>query len=35
MIGVTGIARYLYSKNKKSFQANWKDLEADSGLKLK
>jgi N6-L-threonylcarbamoyladenine synthase len=35
MIGIAGIARYLYSKNKKSFQANWKNLEANSGLKLK
>jgi N6-L-threonylcarbamoyladenine synthase len=35
MIGVAGIARYLYPKSKKSFQVNWKDLEADSGLKLK
>jgi N6-L-threonylcarbamoyladenine synthase len=35
MIGVAGMARYLYSKNKKSFQNNWKDLEASSGLKLR
>lgn len=35
MIGVAGIARYLYSKNKKTFQTNWKDLEASSSLKLK
>ena len=35
MIGVAGTARYLYSKNKKPFQTNWKDLEASSSLKLK
>lgn len=35
MIGIAGMARFLYSKNKKPFQTNWKDLEADSGLKLK
>lgn len=35
MIGIAGIARYLYSKNKKTFQNNWKILEANSGLKLK
>jgi N6-L-threonylcarbamoyladenine synthase len=35
MIGVAGIARYLYSKDKKTFQTNWKYLEANSGLKLK
>jgi N6-L-threonylcarbamoyladenine synthase len=35
MIGVAGIARYLYSKDKKTFQINWKYLEANSGLKLK
>lgn len=35
MIGIAGIDRYLYSKNKKAFQDNWKNLEANSGLKLK
>jgi N6-L-threonylcarbamoyladenine synthase len=35
MIGIAGIAHYLYSKDKKTFQNNWKDLEPDSGLKLK
>ena len=34
MIGTAGIARYLYSSNKKSFQNNWKDLEASSSLKI-
>ncbi len=35
MIGIAGIAHYLYSKNNPTFQINWKNLEADSGLKLK
>ncbi len=34
MIGVAGIARYLYG-DKKKFGNNWKTLEANSNLKLK
>ena len=33
MIGAAGIAKYLYGNNKK-FQDNWKNLEADSSLRL-
>jgi len=33
MIGVAGIAKYLYS-NKKSLKDNWRDLEANSNLKI-
>ena len=33
MIGVAGIARYLYG-DKKKFKYNWRDLEANSSLKL-
>lgn len=35
MIGVAGIAQYLYAKNQsKVFQNNWKNLEANSNLRL-
>ncbi|MCK5080537.1 MAG: tRNA (adenosine(37)-N6)-threonylcarbamoyltransferase complex transferase subunit TsaD [Candidatus Moranbacteria bacterium] len=33
MIGVAGISRYLYGDRKK-FEYNWKNLEADSNLKI-
>jgi len=35
MIGVAGVARYLFSKDIKKFQTSWKNLEANSNLKLK
>lgn len=34
MIAVAGYFRWKMSKNKKPFHSNWKNLEADAGLRL-
>ena len=35
MIAIAGYFQFKLAKNKNKFSKNWKNLEADAGLKLK